>query len=53
MANSNIKTTPVHIITFKGYEFDRTTTDWEIAKEKKRGNLRVHKGGLVFDFRHL
>lgn len=49
----HIKTTPVHIITFQGREFDRTATDWEIARRKKEGCLRVHKGGLVFDFRNL
>jgi len=46
-----IHTQDVHIITFQGREFDRKATPWEIAQRKKEGVLKVHKTGLVFDFR--
>ena len=46
-----IKTSPIHIITFKGREFDRTTTPWEIAKETKEGTYKELNGVPTFDFR--
>ena len=46
-----INTRAVHIITFQGREFDRTTTPWELAKMEKEGIAVYHKDQLVYDFR--
>jgi len=46
-----IKTEKVHIITFSGREFDRTTTPWEKVKMFKDNIAKVLNGSLTFDFR--
>jgi len=52
MGNEYIQTREVHIITFSGREYDRTTTAWEIAKYKEEGVVKVNSlGELIFDFR--
>ena len=51
MGKALIDTEKVHIITWDSIEYDREATPWEIAKYKKEGILKVHKGSLVFDFR--
>ena len=45
------KTKKVHIITFAGVEFDRTTTQWEIVEKQKEGVYKEYKGEITFDFR--
>ena len=46
-----INTQEVHIITFQGREFDRTTTPWELAQMKEDGIAKYHGNDLVYDFR--
>ena len=48
-----IKTKNVHIITYKGVEYDRTATPWELAEKEQEGILQEYNGELTFDYRKV
>ena len=53
LINMGIEVQTVKIITYKGEEFERTATSWEIIKEERNGvAYRDEDDQWVFDFRH-